>query len=309
MAFRHSDSQALLEIHKALFQIYETSLSHPLSIICSHEHRTWLVRLREQIETAWLAFEVYDFQKSANKIPPESIIENPELLCSWIKDQANYRSKTDELVLDFFKNSATDEHFKIFVQSDAILNYRFCDALALAQIHFSEEVKAEIVHNMWDEIGHGILSKLHSREFTKLLRDLNLEQPKASVWQQDWRPYYGHNLYFLFGLSRKHFFKALGSLTMPELFDPRRDQAIVDGLKRVYSDSINYDFYLHHIETDMSHGKSWLDNVISPIVRSQKEAGKQKEACQELALGCVLRMKAMRYYNHYLADSFDIQID
>ena len=270
-AFGDEDPTALFDVHKTLYTIYEVSLSHPLSPVCIHEHSPWLVTIRQQIESYWLNYELPRMQQ---QLPNQSEAKCPNLLCDWFVEQAHRESESDRCVLNFLKNGASIEQFNLFILSDATLNYRFCDALALAQLHFSETVKAEIVSNMFDECGHGVAQKSHSRQFTEMLGDLDLQQPALSVWGEDWRPYAGHNLYFFFGLNRKHFFKSIGSLAMPELFDPHRVRFIVAGLARLYPDGqLKYDFYSNHIETDEIHGLSWLSNAIAPIVKVQPEAG------------------------------------
>ena len=59
-----------------------------------------------------------------------------------------------------------------------------------------------------------------------MLIKLGLQEPTTSIWE-DWRHYAGYNLYFCFGFSRKHYFKGIGSLAMPEIFDPHRNRAAV----------------------------------------------------------------------------------
>ena len=296
-AFNDEEPIALLEVHKTLFQIYETSLSHPLSPICLHEHSPWLMTIRNAIEIAWLNYELPRLQYH---LPNESEAKNPQLLCDWFVKQAYSESGTDRAVSNFFKNQASTEEFNLFILSDAILNYRFCDALALAQLHFSETVKAEIVSNMFDECGHGVADKSHSRQFSEMLTDLGLQQPTPDIWGNDWRPYAGHNLYFFLGLSRKHYFKSIGSLAMPEIFDPNRDRAVVAGLERLYGGKVNYHFYASHIDTDELHGLRWLEKAIAPIVEVQPFVG------MELAIGGAIRMEAMRRYNEYLAVRFGL---
>jgi hypothetical protein len=297
-AFDEENSLALLEIHQTLFEIYETALSHPLAKICLHEHSPWLMTVRHQIETAWLDYEL---PRLRHQLPHEVETKDPKLLCDWFVEQAKSESEIDRWVLKFLRDEASVEEFNTFVLSDAMLNYRFCDALALAQIHFSETVKAEIASNMFEECGNGVAANAHSRQLTRMLIGLGIEPPTLSVWGDDYRPYAGHNLYFFLGLNRKHFLKSIGSLAMPELFDPDRDRAVVAGLARLYpARRVNYDFYASHIETDRLHGWRWLNNAIAPIVRAQPEAG------MELAIGGALRMEAMRRYNQYLSVRFGL---
>ncbi|BDA70201.1 spermidine/putrescine ABC transporter [Calothrix sp. PCC 7716] len=296
-AFQDEDKAALLEVHKTLHTIYEISFSHPLSSVCLHEHSPWLLTIRNQIEIAWLNYEIPRIQK---QLPSNSEVENPKLLCDWFIEQALLESNLDKFVLEFLKTQASIEQFNIFILSDATLNYRFCDALALSLPYSSEKVKAEIAQNIWDECGHGIPEKSHVRQFARMLTELGLQQPTSPIWE-DWRPYAGHNIYFCFGLNRKHYFKAIGNLAMPEIFDSSRNRKIVAGLERLYSDArVKCEYFYNHLEADEKHGLDWLNNVITPIVNSEPLAG------IELAIGGAIRMETMRRYNEYLADRFGL---
>ncbi|AFZ11439.1 hypothetical protein Cri9333_0473 [Crinalium epipsammum PCC 9333] len=297
LAFEQEDTIALLDVHKTLYQIYEVYLSHPLSPVCLHEHSPWLLTLRNQLETAWLNYEISIIKK---QLPNPSEAKNSKSLCAWFLEQAQQESAIDKGVLIFFKNQASIEQFNLFLLSDATLNYRFFDALALGQLYFSEIVKTEITNNMWDECGNGVENKSHTKQFTLMLTKLGLQPPQFPVWD-DWHPYAGYNLYFCFGLNRKHYFKSLGSLAMPELFDPNRNRAIITGLERLYFDArIKCEYFYNHIETEEEHGSRWLNNIIAPLVEMQPEAG------IELAIGGALRMEAMRRYNEYLALKFGL---
>jgi hypothetical protein len=297
-AFKEESTVALLEIQQALFVIYEVTFSNPLSPAASHEHAPWLVRVRRAIEDAWFA---YDLPLVEHELPPDSELVQPELLTAWFIKQANKESPTDRLLVRFLAEEATVEDFKNFLLIDVHLNYRFYDALALAQLHFSETVKAELSRHMWDECGQGNGELAHTRQFTRALQKLQLPQPHIPVWD-DWRLYAGYNLYLCFGLNRRNYFKSLGSLAMPELFDPDRDRAVIAGLQRLGFDAKNdFQYYSTHIEGDEQHGQEWLDHVITPIVRVQPEAAR------ELALGAALRMEYMRRFNACLAQKFGLQ--
>jgi hypothetical protein len=296
-AFKYRNTEALLEIQKVLYAIYEISFSNPLSPLCSHEHSPWLIEIRNIIECQWMKDELVIVRE---QLPTESEAEDSDSLCHWFVNQAKQESQIDKQIVNFLEHHASIDQFNLFILSDAHLNYRFYDALALAQHYFSESVKAEIVHHMWDECGCGVGGNAHTVQFTKALIELNLPQPLIPIWE-DWRPYAGHNLYFCFGLNRKYYFRSLGSLAMPELFDPNRNRAVVAGFERAYHDTKPECEYFHnHIEGDEEHGQRWLEAVIAPIVKTQPEAG------MELAIGGALRMEAMRRYNEYLAMRFQI---
>jgi hypothetical protein len=297
-AFGDESAEALLEVQQALFVIYEVNFVNPLSPSASHQHAPWLLEIRRAIEDAWLA---YDLPQIERELPAEFDLVQPELLAEWFIEQARRESPTDRRLVRFLAEEATVSDFKKFLLVDAHLNYRFYDALALAQIHYSEAVKAELSRHMWDECGRGDGDYAHTRQFTRALQKLELPQPHVPVWD-DWRLYAGYNLYLCFGLNRRNYFKSLGSLAMPELFDPDRDRAVIAGLQRLGFDAKNdFQYYSTHIEGDEEHGRDWLDNVITPIVKVQPEAAR------ELALGAAWRMEYMRRFNSCLAQKFGLQ--
>jgi hypothetical protein len=294
-AFGEGDSAALLEAHRILFTIYELSFGNPLSRAVAHEHCSWLVGIREVLETAYLASELPRVQIDLPKLG-----STPDAICEWFEAHARKQSLLDRKVVKFLEQEATLEQFVIFILSDGYLNYRFYDALVLSLLHYSETVKSEIIRHMWDECGCGNSLRSHTRQFSSSLDRLGLTLPSPPFWD-DWRPYAGYNLYFLFGLNRQHYFKAIGSLAMPELFDPDRDRSVVEGLRRLgFEPATDFEYYQSHIEGDEAHGPSWLNHVIRPIVQVQPYAA------HDLAIGGALRMIAMSRYNEYLALRFDI---
>jgi Iron-containing redox enzyme len=296
-AFGREDDAALLDLHKALYAIYELPLSDPLFPGTVHQHSPWLAKTRWQIEGAWLAFEM---AKIRRRLPDPASVQTGEAISAWFLQEAANETELDRTVVRFLATEADLEQFKLFVLSDGPLNYRFYDALVLAEIHVSELVKQEISHHMWDECGEGDGVYAHTVQFTRTLQTLGLTMPRIPVWE-DWRPYAGHNLYFLLGFQRRHHFKALGSLAMPELFDSARDQAVVDGLERLgFRGDKDFEYFFNHVEGDADHGPSWIDNVVVPCVEASPASA------IELATGGALRMEAMRRYNGYLADRFGL---
>lgn len=287
----HAD-QALLDVHRSAYAIYETLLGHPLGAGARHERSEWFNRFRSSYENRVLAA---DCNEIAVRLPAPTEATHPEFVRDWFLAESKHRNDLDRAVEDFLAERATIDQLARFIQADGYLNYRFYDALVLAQPHFMETVKHEISKHMWDECGEGDAMAAHTLQFTRSLRRLGLELPAVPTWE-DWRPYAGHNLYFLLAGNRRHYFKALGSLAMPELFDVDRDEAVIRGLERSgFVATADFEFFHTHMEGDAEHGPEWLDGVVLPIVRAEPDAG------IELITGGALRMLAMRRYNEYLA--------
>jgi len=287
------DEDALLDVHRSAYAIYETVLGHPLSAGARHERSAWFNAFRLAYEDRVLAADIAEI---SDRLPDPAHPVVPELVRDWFLAEAATRDPIDQEVESYLADEASLEQLAAFIQADGYLNYRFYDALVLAQPHFMESVKHEISHHMWDECGEGDGNAAHTLQFTRSLRRLELDLPTIPPWE-DWRPYAGHNLYFVLATNRRHYFKALGSLTMPELFDVERDAAVVRGLRRHgYRPESDFEFFYNHMAGDVEHGPEWLEGVVLPIVTAEPEAG------VELMLGGALRMLAMRRYNQYLAD-------
>jgi hypothetical protein len=297
LAFDDENENALFEVHKALFLIYETRLAYPQSIICIHQDSIWLLEICKLIESAFLQFE---FNLIKDVIPPRENLITPESVCSWFQEQAFKLSNDDLLLMRFFEETATIDQFNQFILTDATLNYRFFDTLALNQVYISESVKLEITRNMWDECGNGVSNKSHTQQLTDMLSNVGLIKPEFPVWS-NWRPYSGYNLHFCFVFNRRYHFRGIASSAMPEIFDPVRNKSIVAGLERLYPDARSRcEYFYNHIEIDVEHGLNWLKHVIYSIVSDCPLAG------IDLVIGGAMRMEVMRRYNYYLASLFGL---
>jgi hypothetical protein len=294
-AYGKGDPHALQDVQQGLFVIYETSFANPLSTACVHERAPWLAARREKMEAPWLASDMTTLDvPSAEECRGMSTDE----VRDWFLRAAAEESEVDRDVVRYLEHEASIEDYQQFVSADAHLNYRFYDSLVLSLVHYSEIVKTEISEHFWEEAGEGDVEQSHTRQFTRSLERLGIEWQHTPEWN-DWRPFAGYNLYFCFGLARRHYFKGLGSLAMPELFDVERDRAIVNGLNRLGFDAEReFEYYWNHVEADAEHGPGWLNGVILPIVAAQPEAS------YELIVGAALRMQAMRRFNAFLAERF-----
>lgn len=294
---RDGDEAALLDVHRSAYAVYETLLGHPLGPGARHERSTWFNAFRTVYEDRVLAADVAEI---TGRLPDPADAARPSFVRDWFLSEAKQRNALDRTVETYLEHRASVDQLAAFIQADGYLNYRFWDALVLAQPHFMESVKNEISKHMWDEAGEGDGKFAHTLQFTRSLRRIGLDLPAVPPWE-DWRPYAGHNLYFLLGCNRRHLFKALGSLAMPELFDVDRDTAVIHGLERHgFVAEEDFEFFHNHVEGDAEHGPEWLDGVVLPIVDAEPEAG------MELITGGALRMLAMRRYNEYLAEKIGL---
>lgn len=294
-AFVDMDSQSRFDVHRALFMIYESGFAHPMSTMARHHSTACLIEIKTKIERAWYDSELAPISAPLEGLP---VFQSPALLCDWLVELAHQRTETDHWIRGFLAEEASESQLKHFLLADAPLNYRFFDALLFAATHYSEAVKSEVARHIWEECGNGNSSAAHTRQFSRILTKLGLEECDAPIWK-DWRPYAGYNLYLLLGTNRRHLFKSLGSLAMPELFDPERDEAVIAGLRRIgFADQESIQYFHTHVVADAAHGGDWLRGVVCPVATGDPRAA------FELGCGAAIRMWAMRQYNEYLADVF-----
>lgn len=298
-AFARGDERARQDVQQALFAIYETSFANPQSPACEHERAPWLAAVRERMERDWLASELATLsiptQDACRRMTSDDVRD-------WFVKASAAESPLDRAVVQHLEHHASVEDYKLFVGADAHLNFRFYDALVLSLVHYSEAVKSEISEHFWEEAGEGACERSHTRQFARSLERLGVSWEATPGWN-DWRPFAGYNLYFLLGLNRRHYFKALGSLAMPELFDVERDRAIVNGLARLgFDPKEDFEYYWNHVEADAEHGPGWLSGVILPIVVAQPKA------TFDLIVGAALRMQAMHRFNAFLAERLQVQL-
>ncbi|WP_169814811.1 iron-containing redox enzyme family protein [Nocardia crassostreae] len=286
------DTAALLDVHRSAYAIYETLLGHPFGAGARHERSSWFNAFRRIFEDRVLNA---DIETIADRLPSAADAARPEFVRDWMLAAAHERSALDSAVETYLAERATADELARFIEANGYLNYRFYDVLALSQTHFMETVKNQISHHLWEECGEGNPLMSHTVLFTRSLRKLRLELPAVPPWE-DWRPYAGYNVHFVLAFNRRHYFKVLGGLAMPELFGSGRDAAVVAGLQRCgFALHQDFEFFFNHMEADAEHGPEWLDGVVLPVVAAEPEAG------HELIVGGAIRMLAMRRYNEYLA--------
>lgn len=278
------------QIQQALFSIYQTALSEPLSNESRNQFNLIILTIKKHIEQGWLQFE-----EQRNVPLPE--INSASDFCDQLKALwASHRSATHPLY-DYLVEEASLSQLHHFFKSDSALNLVFFDLIAMAMVGSRQEVRGELSRNMWDESGMGSDSHTH----TTLYRDL-LQRNAIEAVSDDyahlltWQGLAGYNLFLLSGLNRQHYYKLIGALAMTELLDPSQYEKLVSAGKRLGLTDRDLHYYSEHISVDVVHADGWLNNVIQPITE------KTPKAMREIWLGANLRLNTVNdYYDHLLA--------
>lgn len=210
-----------------------------------------------------------------------------------------YRSifrRTVERSEPFFEHLAergTIVHLARYVAAESLVDGRFDDVIALAQIGLDDHAKLALARNYWDEMGEGSREQMHTVLFADSARRLAQWLPEAAPpGQPDAAALRNGNMLLLFALERRYALRLLGAITLLEHTAPHRFAATVRAMRRlgVPQDVIHY--HELHIRIDARHGDDLLHEVLLPLI------ARTPEAVHEVALGMQMRAAiAADYYD------------
>ncbi|AIY41774.1 hypothetical protein LT85_2616 [Collimonas arenae] len=282
-ALATNDDDALCVVHRTLFVLLDMHVASATSFAAANQSNHYLQQMRNEIERAWLA--------SSDSSPLARIGANMPLTDA-LRALWNEHTVSNHPLFDYLETTASHGQFVDFFRSDAALNIRFFDLIALILVGSDEITRKELVQNLWDESGNGNSTRSHVNLFRKLLDMVgadNVEDNHAS--SLGWQGLAGHNLFMLTCLQRKHYFKAIGIMAITELLDPRQYEKLVHGCHRIgLGKDGEVDYYKEHISIDIVHAQGWLENVIVPL------DAKYPEARGEILQGAMLRLNTCQDY-------------
>lgn len=199
-------------------------------------------------------------------------------------------------IFDYLSRDANLDEIKYFIANDAVLNLEFFDYLALSIVGVSEQVRLEIIQNLWDEAGRGSMQLFHTVQFRKILNDLGLKYDREKmIANMSWEGIAGINLFSYLSLYSSNRMMYFGLLAATEMLDPPHYRELLNGLSRTSVKEVNAVYYKEHETIDVMHADGWMNNVILPTLE------KHPEKISEFWLGFYLRLDSVqRYYDHLL---------
>ncbi len=295
-AFREHDGPSLLETHRALYHLYEDSIRPPHPAMGGNQYHPFIMRVRNDIEKAWEAFETTRIDLTQMDIPCDET-----KFVTFMKDFCATHSLAEHRLFDFLEHEADHGQVLDFFLHEGTLVLRFCDLMVLSLLGADDEVRGELAVNFWDEMGDGNNQDRHTELFKRLLRGTGTELREEQLTSNnlhgklDWPGLAGYNTYIYFGLHRRNYFKYMGAMGVAEYMDPRQYERILKGCRRVgVQDSETLAYYGGHAELDIQHGEDWFNNVMAPLVR------KHPEARYQMVAGALMRINTTADYYDYL---------
>lgn len=280
--FKKTQHQYLKNVHHFLNQMYH---AHIFPTTNKHLEQNKIHDIK-QMETMWMDFEKNECLNQYDCYQP---VTESNVIAA-LNQHTVYQHK----LFNYLKKEADLADFKTYIIHESVLNLEFFDYLAFAIIGTSDQVKAEIISNLWDEAGKGHIEKFHTNMFKSLLADLGLKfDRKKIIENMPWEGLAGINLFSYLAISPQHKMKYFGLLAATEMIDPFHYHHLLQGMNRVFKGSVDYSYYSEHVVIDIEHAKGWLNKVILPELKQKPHER------VDFWLGFYMRLNSMeRYYNH-----------
>ncbi|MGI5170143.1 iron-containing redox enzyme family protein [Spirillospora sp. CA-253888] len=234
------------------------------------------------IERAWLGRE--EALASRRELPRTAEEFHPWFL----------RTAADHVQPEFnayLAEEATLAEIALFFLAEELVDSRFDDLMALVQIGAEGRSKLTIAENYWDEMGEGVLERMHTRMFEHSAVYMRAHLDARGIDRARLHlpeVYANASLLLAYGVHRHLNPRALGAMGVLEQSASPRFQAMVDGCARlgVPEDVIAY----QRIHVDADHGAEWTEGVFLPLV------ARSPELLREISLGIVTRVRVADAY-------------
>jgi hypothetical protein len=290
--FERGNERALRQIHRALYFLYEQNFAAPTAIDAANQFHPFLMRVRNEIERRWEAFE-----KTRARIAEDDVPADPAAFSQFFKERCFAHLLARHPLFDFLELKAGRDDLIDFFRSDSALALRFCDLVTMTMVGADEEVRGELAVNLWDEMGNGDPSLRHAKLFRRLLAYVGADrgaQPgpgESFVDSLEWQGLAGYNLHLFLSIHRSNYFKSVGCLGSSELMDGPQYAKLLRGLRRVgIDDQQQLAYYASHVEIDAVHGQNWIENVLVPLVV------KYPEMRGQIVVGAAMRLNITNDY-------------
>ncbi len=289
-AFHHHNDHQLKSAHLLLNNMYYSVMYNEDEAFMLDEKMQKRMAI---LEDEWMRYEKseclsrYNFTQEVNEV---ALVE------AALKRHNVYHHH----LFDYLALEANEHEFKQFILNESVLNIDFFDYLALALIGVSDQTRAEIMANLWDEAGQGNIQRFHTVLFRKLLRDLDLTYRRDMVIaNMSWQGLAGINLFSYLARYPFNKIKYFGLLAATEMLDPDHYIKFMQGMNRVFKDKkIDCTYYLEHQTIDIQHANGWLKNVVIP------ELAKNPNKIADFWLGFYMRLDSVHRYYDYLLNYF-----
>lgn len=224
-----------------------------------------LHRLTRELEEATLTAE-------QNRIEPGALDDlpaDPDEFLSWIKRTARAHVVFKHpYYQEFIRDRATAADLRDYVIQESVVDGRFDDLLAMAQVGTAGPAKMEIARNFWDEMGNGEPEDVHTTLFGRIFEVLDITDADLRAGLSATALLNG-NLAVMMSRYRRLYPEAVGFLGMTEWLVPDRFVQVVHAWERLGLPDVGITYHRLHITIDSQHAAGWFHNIVRPAAGNE----------------------------------------
>lgn len=243
-----------------LLQIYDLHTA-PIDRIgdrVRHQHHPVIAALKQRCERQWLL--------ELDAVPLPETIDPRDPVAALRAIAARNRLPA---IYKWLAREATWPQVVHFLTVEGGPDAGFDDLVAACQVGLSGPAKLELAVNYWDEMGNGRLDDVHTLLHDRLAAAIEMRRP--DIHELPTSALARSALCGLLATNRSMQPEMLGALGLIELQAGPRCRLVLQAFDRCNAPADAYPFYQVHADVDPRHGKDWLDNAITPIVRTHRD--------------------------------------
>ena len=263
------------EVHRSLAWFNAHRLA-PAQISADWERELDMEYRMRLTEGRFLEQERRKVRLLAQRVPTE-----PREFIEWFEDLRESGPGQGDPLFPWLANTASMDEMRWFLTQEAAGEAGFDDLVAMAQVKLPVRPKLEMARNYWDEMGRGHERGMHGPMLSAVVQDLEL---KPTIDNTIWQSLALANLMVGLATNRRYAYHAIGALGAIELTAPTRVGLVNDGLKRLDVDFETRKYFQLHATLDIEHSKAWNEEVLYPLVKSDRSL------IQPLAEGALMRL-------------------
>lgn len=285
-----------LSLQRSLYHLYKLYWGGVTDLSEALEQSPFLFLLKQRLE-AYLKetadARLGDEVKGAAGLSPEALTQYINELI------AAHPAANHDIYEGFIPQRCSREDLRQFFLQESTMDVNTDDFLASMQIGCDRDLKVEIAHNYWDEMGRGKRTSLHSDLFEDILRALDVN-PAIKIRDIQLEALVCGNLQTLVAQYRCYFGLGVGFFYTCEHMASHRFGRAAQAWSRLTLPQSGTRYHKLHIPLDVVHASNWLNNVLKPYV------AKNPHKNEEVVAGIMYRLNSSQDYLDMLSRKYSM---
>ncbi len=198
-------------------------------------------------------------------------ISSPDHFVRWFESLAEFGPSNHHPVFDWLANDATLTQMKWFLTQEIIVETGFEDLIGCTQLGLPEQAKLECARNYWDEMGRGKVGATNNVLLSRMIEGLSL-QPSIDTTVSE--SLARSNTMLALATTRRYAYHSLGALGAAELTASQRTAKVSLGMQRLGLSPWIRSFFDLNTALNVAHMRSWIREVIHPLVTANPECAR-----------------------------------